>query len=160
MMLCMLPLFSVGHVPFAVGSIVGTAPLPTGFEPPEEPLEEPLEDPLDDPLDVPFPELPLEPLDPPDAPELEPPPELPLVLPERPPEEPLPLPASVLSEESSPLLKPVPDEALPQAVAMPTARGRSKASGRSEANGRRCPSWKLMALPFLPSSHFGVCRCG
>lgn len=46
MMLCMLPLFRVGHVPIAFGSIVGIEPLPPAVDP-LEPLEEPLEDPLE-----------------------------------------------------------------------------------------------------------------
>jgi hypothetical protein len=59
----MLPLFSVGHVPLAVGSILGIIPLPPAEpldEPLDEPLEEPLEDPLDEPLEPLLPELPLE----------------------------------------------------------------------------------------------------
>src|SRR5580693_3158085 len=96
-MLCIGPVFRVGHVPFAVGSIVGTAPLPRGeplelppASPPPDPLllVEPPLDPLDpvdpeeplDPLELdPEPEPPLElpPLDPPLPPELFPPPEAP-----------------------------------------------------------------------------------
>src|ERR1700722_17445566 len=76
MMLCMLPVFSVGHVPFAVGSIGGIWPLPPVVAPLEDPLEEPLDEPLEDPLDPLLPPLPLdceEPLEPPDPPpELEP----------------------------------------------------------------------------------------
>jgi hypothetical protein len=75
MMLCMLPLFSVGHVPFAVGNIVGILPLPPAG-PLEEPLDEPLEEPLDEPLDEPLPEPLLE-----DLPLLDPEPELELDVP-------------------------------------------------------------------------------
>jgi hypothetical protein len=71
----MLPLFSVGHVPLAVGSIVGTAPLPCTPVPLDDPLDEPL--PLA-PLDPPLPDPPLDEGAPLDPPELAVPLELPL----------------------------------------------------------------------------------
>jgi hypothetical protein len=62
-------------VPFAVGSIVGTWPVPPAVEPLEEPLDEPLEEPLPEPLLEGF-----EPLDPPElVPELDEPLDEPLL---------------------------------------------------------------------------------
>jgi hypothetical protein len=144
MMLCMPPLLRVGHVPFAVGSMLGTAPLPRGV-----PLEEPLDEPLEEPPEEPLPELLLdgcEPLDPPEEePELDPPPlEVPPVLPELLPEDPLP----ALASESSDELPPpnwVPGEDPPHPTATPNARVRSVAS---EPSSKPRPRWELMGFPF------------
>jgi hypothetical protein len=136
-MLCIGPVFSVGHVPFAVGSIVGTAPLPRGAPlelPPASPPPEPLlvELPLD-PLDPVDPEELFDPLEPEPEPEL-PPLELPPLPPELfpPPEEPFPpLPPEVEEPPPVVLSSPVVD-GLPHPIATPitpsTSAGRPTAA--------------------------------
>jgi hypothetical protein len=124
-MLCMEPDFSVGHVPFAAGSIDGIWPVPPAFAPVDAslgaPLEEPLDAPLDAPLEEPLPEPPLEAMDPldpldplePDAASLDPLSSSlsPASLPEEAPLELTPPPA--------PFPRPVPVELpLPQATAI------------------------------------------
>jgi hypothetical protein len=147
MMLCMPPLFSVGHVPFAVGSIVGIFPLPPAVDPPDEPLEEPLE-PLEPP-DPLLPELLLgfgAPLELPElVPELEVPPLDDAPMPPEPPDEPAPELASPSSDCAEPgPWKPGPDEAPPQPAVTPSARTRIVAS---EPSSKRCPTWGCMVFP-------------
>jgi hypothetical protein len=96
-MLCVGPVFNVGHVPFAVGRSGGILPLPPAVVPPLEP-ELPLDPdepvPLDAPLDPePIPELPELPPDPEPAPL---PPEA------APAPEPLPEPAPLAPEPLPP----------------------------------------------------------
>jgi hypothetical protein len=149
MMLCMLPLFSVGQVPLAVGSIEGTLPLP-----PAVPLEEPLEDPLEEPLEPPLPELLLEgcePLELPELPlelasELELPPVEPPELPEPLPDDPLPVPESVLSDVPGPPKLVLGVEFPPHDAVMPRASVRRIAN---EPSSMRRLGSELMASPLL-----------
>jgi hypothetical protein len=142
MMLCMLPLFSVGQVPFAVGNIVGILPLP-----PAGPLDDPLDDPLDEPLPEPLEDLPL--LDPPEP---DPEPDLPLLdvlpLPELPLDDP-PLLAEPPLEEAPlelPLGGPF-SEKLVLGVLPPHADASAKmSSGARGAMSKRCPARKRMVF--------------
>jgi hypothetical protein len=150
-MLCMEPDFSVGHVPFAVGSIDGIWPVPPAFAPvdasPEAPLEEPLDAPLDAPLEEPCPEPPLEamepldPLDPlePDAASL------------GPPSSPAPLPEEApLELAPSPLSRPEPVELpLPQATATAIA-----SNAESEPILERWPERELMVFSSVRPGRF------